>query len=208
MKKKTTPEAKTRAYDGSLRAEQAQLTRSRILEAVRSLIAGGDRTLRYADLAREAGVSMPTLYRHFPSRADLFEALYHETQGDPEAADAVHDLATADAHVRSFFARFDDEEGVYAKAARLNALWEFSRASTVPRRRAWFETILARDCPDLPEPQRTWVVDLGVVLVSSVMAESCRGYLDLDGAATADRVMFALDALFAHARRLAAEAAS
>jgi len=59
----------------SLRERQAALARRAILEAlVRHLEAGDADDVAMDDLAREAGVSRRTLYRYFPTRADLLAA--------------------------------------------------------------------------------------------------------------------------------------
>jgi AcrR family transcriptional regulator len=59
----------------SLRHRQAALARVAIFEAlVRHLEAGDADDLAMEDLARDAGVSRRTIYRYFPTRADLISA--------------------------------------------------------------------------------------------------------------------------------------
>lgn len=59
----------------SLRTRQAEVARKAILEALRRHLEIGDvDDVAMEELAREAGVSRRTLYRYFPSRADLLEA--------------------------------------------------------------------------------------------------------------------------------------
>lgn len=54
----------------------AQRNRQRLLEAARrSFSSGGDKVTLEA-IAREAGVGIGTLYRHFPTREALIEAVY------------------------------------------------------------------------------------------------------------------------------------
>lgn len=58
----------------SLRQEQAQAARERIVEAAVAVIeAGQEPTMR--SVAKKAGVSERTMYRYFPARDDLFGAL-------------------------------------------------------------------------------------------------------------------------------------
>lgn len=198
---KKTPTTEKRTYQSELRAQQARATYARILDAAMAMLRDGARDLSYAALARAARVSVPTVYRHFPTRPELFEALYHRIEAQHGgAATAPSDL---DGAVRAFFERYDGD--AMRSAARLNHVWEFSRVSTVPRRRAWCAAFVDARVPGLKEPERTWLIDLAVLLISSAFAESARGYLDLDGSATGDRVRFALDALLAHARTLTQE---
>ena len=60
-----------------LRAD-AQRNREALLAKARELFDAGDFDLRFDDFARLAGVGIGTLYRHFPSREALAEAVYHE----------------------------------------------------------------------------------------------------------------------------------
>lgn len=59
----------------SLRLRQAELARRAIFEALVSHLEAGDADdVAMEDLAREAGVSRRTLYRYFPTRAELLAA--------------------------------------------------------------------------------------------------------------------------------------
>ena len=60
-----------------LRAD-AQRNRDALLAKARELFAAGGFDLRFDDFARLAGVGTGTLYRHFPTRAALAEAVYRE----------------------------------------------------------------------------------------------------------------------------------
>jgi len=58
-----------------------QRNRERLLEAARAAFATGSelgRPVTLEQIARQAGVGIGTLYRHFPSREALIEALYRE----------------------------------------------------------------------------------------------------------------------------------
>jgi AcrR family transcriptional regulator len=72
MKKREAP-----AEDGALRADAAR-NRERVLAVARKLLARGDSSLQMNQLARAAGVGVATVYRHFPTRQDLLEALVNE----------------------------------------------------------------------------------------------------------------------------------
>ncbi len=72
MKKKEAP-----PEDGELRADAAR-NRERVLAVARKLLARGDSSLPMNQIARAAGVGVGTVYRHFPTRQDLLEALVNE----------------------------------------------------------------------------------------------------------------------------------
>ena len=72
-----------------LRADAAR-NRARLIEAARAvfLAASPDAEVSLEQVAREAGVGIGTLYRHFPTRLDLLEAVYREeVDGLQQAAD-------------------------------------------------------------------------------------------------------------------------
>jgi AcrR family transcriptional regulator len=64
----------TRTYDSPLRRENSENTRKRILNAVASLI-DQDGDFVVAKVAKRAGVSVRTVYHHFPDREAMLDAL-------------------------------------------------------------------------------------------------------------------------------------
>ena len=50
--------------------------RERVLQAAKMVFAAGGPAASLEAVARQAGVGVGTLYRHFPTRQDLFEAVY------------------------------------------------------------------------------------------------------------------------------------
>ncbi|WP_030909983.1 TetR/AcrR family transcriptional regulator [Streptomyces sp. NRRL F-5126] len=58
------------------RRAAAERNRDRILAVARDAFSAGDTSLSMAEVARRAGVGMATLYRNFPGRRELLEALY------------------------------------------------------------------------------------------------------------------------------------
>jgi AcrR family transcriptional regulator len=58
------------------RRADAERNREKILAAARSAFADPDAEISMAEVSRRAGVGMATLYRNFPGRQELLEALY------------------------------------------------------------------------------------------------------------------------------------
>jgi AcrR family transcriptional regulator len=72
------------------RHAQAQRNRDTILAAARAAFAEHDAEVSMAEISRRAGVGMATLYRNFPGRRELLEALYiDEVNAICEAAQTV-----------------------------------------------------------------------------------------------------------------------
>jgi AcrR family transcriptional regulator len=63
----------SRAYDRTLRAAQAEQTRERVLDALIAALAREDE-ISVPALAKAARVSVPTVYRYFPTREALMDA--------------------------------------------------------------------------------------------------------------------------------------
>jgi AcrR family transcriptional regulator len=85
----------------SKRADAAR-NRDKILAAARTAFAGADADVSMAEISRRAGVGMATLYRNFPGRRELLEALYTE-EVDAICA-AAADAPDLTAWLRRFFA--------------------------------------------------------------------------------------------------------
>ncbi|HET6650824.1 MAG TPA: helix-turn-helix domain-containing protein, partial [Candidatus Limnocylindria bacterium] len=86
-----------------MRSAQADATRARILDAALRVMATGLAGLSVPAVAREAGVSVPTVYRHFPTKRELLSAVYPhaarraglDTIADPRSVDGVRALIRA-----------------------------------------------------------------------------------------------------------------
>jgi len=65
-----------RTYSSPLRAEQAEQTKARIVQAAVDLLAEGDAgDLSMADVAERAGVSVRTVYRSFATKDELLDGV-------------------------------------------------------------------------------------------------------------------------------------
>jgi AcrR family transcriptional regulator len=90
----------------SLREQQAELTRERLLEAAVALLERGEHDISLRSIAEEAGVSERTLYRHFEARDELVAALVprlRERVGAPLPAS----MAELPGYARTLFERFE-----------------------------------------------------------------------------------------------------
>src|SRR6201982_1773815 len=68
----------------------ARRNRERVLEAAKSVFSAGGAKASLEAVARRAGVGIGTLYRHFPTREALYEAVYrHEVEQLGELAEKL-----------------------------------------------------------------------------------------------------------------------
>jgi AcrR family transcriptional regulator len=94
----------------------ARRNRDKILAAARSAFADPDAEVSMADIARRAGVGMATLYRNFPGRHELLEALYiDEVNAVCEAAETIATdtpVAALEAWLHRFFEFFNNKHHI------------------------------------------------------------------------------------------------
>ena len=101
-----------RRYDNSGRRVQAARTRRRILDATIELVGRPGGALVLRDVARLAGVALPTVYKHFRTRAALLAAVKERVDQTPARTPAPRSLAELRASVPELHAFFKAREGI------------------------------------------------------------------------------------------------
>lgn len=87
----------------------AQRNRLRLLETAKTVFAQKGSTVSLEEIARAADVGIGTLYRHFPNREALIEALYgHEVDQLVASADRLMQTQTPAAALRQWLLLFVD----------------------------------------------------------------------------------------------------
>ncbi len=77
-------------FPAPARRADAERNRDKILTAARTAFADPDAEMSMAEISRRAGVGMATLYRNFPGRQELLEALYtDEVDAVCQAAETI-----------------------------------------------------------------------------------------------------------------------
>src|ERR1700689_4431218 len=95
-----------RRADSPARRADAERNRDKILAAARTAFADPEAEVSMAEISRRAGVGMATLYRNFPGRQELLEALYtDEVDALLEAAETI-DGETPGATLAAWLHRF------------------------------------------------------------------------------------------------------
>jgi AcrR family transcriptional regulator len=157
-----------RSYRSVLRDRQASETRERILEAVVRVMARGVADLSIPAVAREAGVSLRTVYRHFANKRELLAELQPyfarhtgmESILPPRSMDELHYA------VRTLFTGIH-EMGPVGYAALASPIGSNARhVQMVERRRLTRESVDAIG-PELTDEWRDRLARLLVILTSS-----------------------------------------
>jgi len=188
--------ARRRPYESQLRADQADATRERILEGLVRSMAAGLATLSVPAVAREAGVSIPTVYRHFGSKAGLFEALgpYVVAKAGLLPDPMPETLEDMGGSLRAVFHHLDEMDETL-RAAMASQLGQEVRHAAMPMRREIHRDLIRRSAPDLEDADVERLTDMSVVLSSSGTFRVYRDYLGLSVDEAADRTRWALRTL-------------
>jgi AcrR family transcriptional regulator len=152
-------------------------------------------------VAREAGVSVPTVYRHFGTKADLLDQVY------PHAArragfDQVPDPTTigdVKRAVRGFVERLDALNDL-DRAAFASPIADEVRHVTMPSRFARMRRLVESVVPPLNGTDQDRIARLLVVLLSQSSLRTWRDHLGVSTDQAADDVDWFLRALIAQAR--------
>jgi AcrR family transcriptional regulator len=189
-----------RAYDSELRAEQADATRRKILDALVRTMGRGVAALSIPAVAREAGVSVPTVYRHFKSKAALVAALSPHLVGrtglmDPALMESA-DLPTLVHEMYRRNAGMDAE----VRAALASELGQEARRRMMPQRVALARRTIGAHLPGVTGDDLDRVTRVFLILTSSATMRAYKDYLGMDAAQAADDVAWVAEVL-QHSRR-------
>ena len=190
-----------RAPIPSLRAEHARLTRSRIESAVADLLRerGGVEGITFKLVARKAGVTEMTVYRHYPTRADLLRGMWEQMNRELGSRISMPQNAAQllDQH-RSMFTGFDRiPEQITASLTTTEG--REMRASLNAERRRAFLAIASEVAPRASAAQTRRTAALLQLLHSAVAWFSLREQWDMSGEEAGDTTLWAIELLMKQA---------
>jgi AcrR family transcriptional regulator len=170
----------TRAYRSELREEQTEETRARILDATMRVMATGLASLSVPAVAREAGVSVPTIYRHFRTKAELLAALYPHVArrlgldaiADPRSLDELRPM------IRALVERLDSLDDA-SRAAMASPAASEVRHATMPARYQRLRRLADSIEPKLRKADRDRITRLLTVVTASSSLRMWRDHLGL-----------------------------
>jgi len=180
-------------YRSSLRQEQMRRTREQILDALVRTIGQGVAGLSIPAVAREAGVSIPTVYRHFHNKQELVAALggYLMQKMGLASMQPPRSLDDLLAFSRYGFVKAEDMDEAI-KIVAVSEVGSQMRKDAMPLRIKMLENALADELAPLNEQDRVRLRNMILVLTSSAMIRAFKEYLDLSGEAAADTVEWAI----------------
>lgn len=204
----TSPPGK-RAYQSAARRQQVERTRARILDGLARTMARGITEVSVPAVAREAGVSVPTVYRHFPTKRALVEALpahFIARLGSPPL-EPPRDVAEMGALLRGLYRRVEGLDETL-KAASVSPVAHDIREAFLPQRMEAIEHMLAPFTAGMGEEEQARLRNVVLVLSSSATVRAFGEYLHLSGAEAAEHVSWAIETLARGAAAKVAQAAA
>jgi AcrR family transcriptional regulator len=127
---------------GSIRDAHKELTRERILDAAIDILNSENlEQLTIAEVARYAGVTERTVYRHFATREDLLKAGWSQLQKRVGSGRPIETAADLLALPHSLFASFDRMPGAVRASAFSQAGLEMRKAVNAERQDAYLKAV-------------------------------------------------------------------
>ncbi len=192
-------------YHSPLRQEQMKRTREQILEGLIRAMAHGLADLSIPEVAREAGVSIPTVYRYFRTKRELIEALGTYTLQKLGAAhrQLPRNPEELIAGVEELSRKYEELDETMRAAVQSGFAYE-ARREILPARLKMYEDALAPVSGALSAADRTRLRNVVLVLCSTAMIRAFKDYLDLSGEEIADNIAWAIRTLCEQAASQAA----
>jgi AcrR family transcriptional regulator len=186
----------SRPYKSSLRKSQAETTRRRILEAAAELLEReGGPAVTNRRIAELADITEMTVYRHFPSRSALDEALWRHMNESRGVAGGFPDrLDEIAPRLARLFASFDAAPA-HILSTITTPVGREMRASQDEVRRIAFLTAVEEGAPNLAPDDRRRAAAVLQLLYSAYPWLSLREQWNLNGEDAAQAVAWAVDTL-------------
>jgi len=192
---------RSRSYASPLRDEQTEVTRGRILDALVRTMGKGVAGISVPAVAGEAGVSVPTVYRHFRTKADLVAALapyLSRKTGLMEFPDVAGDDLGAVA--RELYRR-NEAMDAEVRAAMASQLGQEVRRRTMPERVSLIRKNVAERVPGLTDAELERLTRVLLILMSSATMRAYKDYLGMNAAEAAEDVAWTVGILQRSLRR-------
>ena len=197
-----------RDYQSPLRQEQARRTREQILDGlIQAMAQGGLADLSIPAVAREAGVSVPTIYRYFHTKRELIEALgsyivqksgIRPQTGPPRSPEELI------AMIKEAFLQYEGADEMLRADAMSELSYEM-RQYALPQRLKFIEDALEPVMRHFDEADRLRLSNSVFLLTTTAIVRAFKDYLNLSGEEAADTVAWMIRALINNTSQREAE---
>jgi AcrR family transcriptional regulator len=185
----------------TLRDRQAAATREQILEVAMHQLGQGPRgTFSHESIAEAAGMGARTVYRHFPDRASLLQALWERLREAthtrfPATEDEILPMA------RTVFREFDANETLVRAVLNSPAATEITERGGIEGRAAFTQS-LGPVLEGLPEREKARIIAVFVSIYSAPFWQLLRDRGELSAPEAEKAVSWALETLIQAAKSI------
>jgi AcrR family transcriptional regulator len=185
-----------RLYDNSHRAAQAAQTRELILDALVRVMSRGVADLSVPAVARESGVSVRTVYRHFPTKRELLAALNVHLDDRIGYSLTPHPIDVDDLteHLKRYFRGLENMDET-SRAVRASGIGRAVRDTNVPDKFQMISAGLEPITRTLPEDVRAHLFNIVTTLFSQYTLQLMKDDLGITGEQAAESVVWAIKTL-------------
>ncbi|WP_052201043.1 TetR/AcrR family transcriptional regulator [Terriglobus sp. TAA 43] len=190
-----------RGYTSPLRKQQAEDTRRRIVDSALELIQETPQeALSHERIAKRSEIALRTVYRHFPSRTELLDAVWQESDRRLQLAHYPDTESDMLASLDSVYGNMDAHPGLIRGLLYSNAGQEMRRRDS-ERRRQGVVKALADATSQLSEGERRQVIAVFQSLYSARTWEMMRDRAHLKDGEVSKAVGWAMRTLLDSLRR-------
>ncbi len=187
--------SRVRPYNSQVRADQKEATRQHILDAVvAKMVEGKFRSASMDEIARAAGISPATLYRHFPNREALWDGLSAEFNRRIGGSTYPQTPQEIIEFIRRDSAHFDEHPGL-VQAYFLTQVGKLARSRGRARRLQAIRKALAGVTRKLDNSKREQVIAVIAYLASLQSWMTMTSEFNLSGAEVGEAVAWAIQTL-------------
>jgi AcrR family transcriptional regulator len=181
------------------RERQTAHTREHIIDVAKDLLVRAPtEPFSHEKVAHAAGLGARTVYRHFPSRADLMQALWERVRADSKTRFPSNEDEVV-AFARTQFKEFNDREGLVRASLSFSASTELRARGSLEGRPA-FRRSLAHITKHLPESEQRRLIAVCLAIYSAPFWQLLRDRGELTGDEPGEAAAWALTAVLKAAK--------
>ena len=190
----------TTPQPASLRDRQTATTRAEILDvAFEMLTRHPNDAFSHEAIAKKAGMGARTVYRHFPSRAELLQALWERLRGTTGIRFPTDEEEVVP-FIRDVFQQFEDHQAL-VRAVLNSSVGTEVRKTGATRGRADLTKCLAKVLDGLPPRRQAQMVAVFLTVYSGNFWQTLRDRGGLSGPDAQEAAVWSVEALLAAARK-------
>jgi AcrR family transcriptional regulator len=186
-----------------LRERQTAATRQQIIDVAMDLLREPEQeSFSHEAIAHRAGMGTRTVYRHYPHRADLMQALWERVREETKTRFPAVEADILPL-VREAFGNFNEHEALVRAANASSASNELRARGSLEGRPA-FRKSLAKILSGLPPKAQRRVIAVSLAIWSAPFWQILRDRGELSGEETQEAGAWAMETILNAARREAA----